>query len=214
MRILKPHFRFRKFPDGNEILYSIADAAHEAYQSESKTPDADFVKSLITRGHESCLEHETISVEVWCDRGVSHEVVRHRIASYTQESTRYCNYSKGKFGGSVSYIDLRGGMARDKAVSKLPAEVQDAIYGVWVCACDDAEKHYMRMLELGATPQIARSVLNHSTKTAIVMTMNIREWRHFFRLRCAPDAHPQMREVACMMLEHFKASIPVIFDDI
>ena len=214
MNILRPTFRFRYFPDGNQIIESIADAGHTAYLSEGKTSDAEFVKSLIARGHETCLEHEIISVCVNCDRGISHEAVRHRIASYTQESTRYCNYSKGKFGSMVAYIDIRGGMKRDKTVSKLSAEVQAAIYDEWVLACEDAERHYMRMIELGATPQIARSVLNHSTKTTIVMTMNIREWRHFFKLRAADDAHPQMREIAQMMLAHFKDAVPVVFDDL
>lgn len=214
MKIFRPTFRFRYYPDGNRILESIADAAHEAYQSEGKQSDAEFVKSLIKRGHESCLEHESISVRVTCDRGISHEIVRHRLASYTQESTRYCNYSKGKFGNQISCIDIQGGINRDKTVQKLPGVTQALIHSEWLAACEDAEKHYMRMLELGASPQIARSVLNHSTKTAIVMTMNLRNWRHFFKLRTADDSHPQMQEVARLMLAHFKDAVPVVFDDI
>ena len=214
MKILRPSFRFRSIPDGGKILASVADAAHVCYQSEGKQADEDFVRGIIKRGHESCLEHEIISVLVTCDRGATHEIVRHRIASYSQESTRYCNYSKGKFDNEIKYIDLRGGMERDKVVKKLPADVQNEILLEWVRACEDAERHYMRMIELGASPQIARSVLNNSTKTAIVITMNLREWRHFFRLRFAEDAHPQMREVAGLMLKEFKALVPVVFDDL
>lgn len=160
------------------------------------------------------IEHYNITVRLTNDRGVSHEEVRHRIASYAQESTRYCNYAKDKFGNEITYIDIRGGMNLDPKVSKLDAAIQSQIYDEWVEACLDAEKHYNKMISLGATPQIARSVLNNSTKTEICITMNIREWRHFFDLRCSPAAHPQMREIAIMLLKAFKTMIPVVFDDL
>lgn len=217
MKIIKPHFEWvsDKAPDGVAIIARIAEMGRVAYQTEpGNRSDADFVRHLIARGHESVLEHAIVSVKIVCDRGVTHEEVRHRVASYTQESTRYCNYSKDKFGKSITYIDLEGGIKLCPVTSKLPPETIRAIWAEWWDACRDAEKHYMRMLELGASPQIARSVLNNSTKTQIATTMNIREWRHFFRLRTAPDAHPQMREMSNMLLGWFKTYIPVVFDDI
>lgn len=216
MKIVKPSFMWLgdRTPDGHAIIKRIATAGRTAYLSEPKGEDADFVRRIIQRGHESVLEHAIVSVVVKCDRGVTHEVVRHRIASYTQESTRFCNYAGDRLGGSITYIDIMGGIDRDAKMSKLPIETIAAILAEWHQACLDAEAHYLRMIELGATPQIARSVLNNSTKTAIAMTMNLREWRHFFQLRNAPDAHPQMREIASMMLERFKDVVPVVFDDI
>lgn len=160
------------------------------------------------------LTHADVTVRLTNDRGVSHEEVRHRVASFAQESTRYCNYANDKFGAEITYIDLNGGMEYDGKVRNLPAEVQEMIYDEWVQACLDAERHYNRMIELGATPQIARSVLNNSTKTEICITMNLAEWRHFFKLRCAPSAHPQMREIAIMLLKAFKVLFPNVFDDI
>ena len=160
------------------------------------------------------LTHIDMTVRLTNDRGVSHEEVRHRVASFAQESTRYCNYAKDKFGAEVTYIDIKGGMEYDSKVHNLPAEIQQQIYDEWVQACIDAERHYNRMIELGATPQIARSVLNNSTKTEICITMNLAEWRHFFKLRCAPTAHPSMREIAIMLLKAFKVLIPNVFDDI
>ncbi len=160
------------------------------------------------------LTHIDITVRLTNDRGVSHEEVRHRIASYAQESTRYCNYSKDKFGNEITYIDIKGGMELDPKVSKLDAATFAMIYDEWVQACKDAENHYNKMISLGASPQIARSVLNNSTKTEICITMNLREWRHFFDLRCSPAAHPQMREIAIKLLKAFKMMIPVIFDDL
>ena len=200
-------------PDGAAILRKVALMGRICYQSEGKTSDADFVRRLIERGHESVLEHATLSVVLTCDRGVTHELVRHRVASYSQESTRYCNYSKGKFGG-VACIDISEGMRLDPKVSKLPDEARLEIFTEWLHACQAAEKSYLRLLELGASPQIARSVLNNSTKTQIGITMNLREWRHFFRLRCDKAAHPQMRDVAGLILEKFRAAVPVIFDDL
>lgn len=216
MKIIDPKFMWLggKTPDGLRILDIITEAGRVAYQSQKVGGSADFVRMLIKRGHESVLEHAKLSVIVTCDRGITHEVVRHRIASYTQESTRYCNYAGDRFGNGITYINLWGGIVRDPVVSKLPVQQIGLIVAEWMEACLDAERHYNRMIELGATPQIARSVLNHSTKTAIVMTMNMREWRHFFKLRNAPDAHPQMREIAEMLLEPFKDVVPVIFDDI
>lgn len=159
------------------------------------------------------LTHTDVSVRLTNDRGVSHEEVRHRVASFAQESTRYCNYAKDKFGNEITYIDLKGSMELDKKVNALPEEVQAEIYDEWVCACIDAEQHYNRMIELGATPQIARAVLNNSTKTEICITMSLAYWRHFFDLRCSPAAHPAMREIALMLLGEFKTMFPGVFDD-
>ena len=216
MKIINPCFDWldgRK-PNGKVILDIITKAGRVAYQSDREGEEETFVRNLIRRGHESVLEHAKVSVVVTCDRGVTHETVRHRIASYTQESTHYINYAGGKFKGDITYITIMGGIQREKAMAHLSAQQIGVIIAEWMEACRDAEKHYNRMIELGATPRIARSVLNNSTKAQIVITMNMREWRHFFKLRSAPNAHPQMREVAEMLLEAFKSAIPVIFDDI
>lgn len=201
-------------PDGLQILHNLATAGRVCYQSEGKTPDAEFIRRLIELGHESVLEHEKVSVSVLCDRGVSHEFVRHRIASYSQESTRYCKYSREKFGSGITYIDISCGIELCPVTSKLDHDTILDILKEWTHACRDAEQHYLKMLALGASPQIARSVLNHSTKTQLVITMNLREWRHFFKLRCDPTAHPQMRELASLLLEMLRGAIPVIFDDL
>ncbi|MBR2797242.1 MAG: FAD-dependent thymidylate synthase [Clostridia bacterium] len=216
MKIINPCFDWldgRK-PNGKVILDIITKAGRVAYQSDREGEEETFVRNLIRRGHESVLEHAKVSVVVACDRGVTHETVRHRIASYTQESTHYINYAGGKFKGDITYIAIMGGIQREKAMAHLSAQQIGVIVAEWMEACRDAEKHYNRMIELGATPRIARSVLNNSTKAQIVITMNMREWRHFFKLRSAANAHPQMREVAEMLLEAFKSAIPVIFDDI
>jgi len=157
-------------------------------------------------GHESVIEHEKITVRIICDRGVTHEIVRHRIASYSQESTRYCNYSNNKFGNEITVIEPS---FWDKNSKK------DKIkYNTWKKALIKAEEAYLKLIELGATPQEARSVLPNSLKTEIVVTMNIREWRHFFKLRTSKAAHPQMQEIARPILDEFKKLIPVLFDDI
>lgn len=160
------------------------------------------------------LTHVDMTVRLTNDRGVSHEEVRHRPASFAQESTRYCNYVKDRFGSEVAYIDLKGSMEFDSKVSRLSTDIQQMIYDEWVQACIDAERHYIRMIELGATPQIARSVLNNSTKTEICITMNLAEWRHFFKLRCDSAAHPAMREISIMLLKAFRFVMPGVFDGI
>lgn len=215
MNVINPSFRWLSdAPNGAEMLDNITRAGRICYQSEKTGDSAEFVRRLIKRGHESVLEHEKISVVIICDRGVTHELVRHRIASYSQESTRYCNYDSERFDGQIKYIDLKEGALLCPMTSELNELTLNLILYEWVRACADAEDHYKRMIALGASPQIARSVLNNSTKTEIAVTMNLREWRHFFKLRCAPAAHPQMRQIANVLLHAFKDAVPVVFDDL
>jgi len=148
------------------------------------------------------LEHFSFTVKFICDRGVSHEIVRHRIASYSQESTRYCNYSKGEFNGEITVIE---------PCFLVPGTTG---YDIWYRACQMAEQYYFSMLDWGCSPQEARAVLPNSLKTELVMTANIREWRHFLKLRTSPAAHLQMREVASLLLKELKQKVPVLFDDI
>ena len=205
MRVIKAGFHILSPVDGQKILKSIEEAGRVCYKSEEKiTEDSaeKFVAGIIKRGHEAVLEHEAIRVKFLVDRGVSHEIVRHRLAAYCQESTRYCNYSKGKFGEEITVIepcfwDKDSDLMKD-----------------WRSAMRMAENHYLGLLHQGASPQEARSVLPNSLKTEVVMTANLREWRHFFKLRTAPAAHPQMREVAIALLKEFQKLVPVVFDDI
>lgn len=216
MRTVEASVEFINPPEYAVVLDTIERVGRTCYKSEDKITEfsaEDFVRGLIKRGHEAMIEHGSVTLRFINDRGVSHEEVRHRIASYGQESTRYCNYSKEKFDGEVTYIDIERGMELDATVSRLPYEVKLAIIHEWMVACLDAERHYLRMLELGATPQIARSVLNNSTKTELCITMNFREWRHFIRLRNDPTAHPQMREVAQQALYMLYAKYPVFFEE-
>lgn len=222
MRIIKPSFEILSAisPEGINELKLLEKAARTCYQSGDKiTEDGESAKKIISNtilkyGHESVLEHGSITVAVTCDRGITHEIVRHRIASYSQESTRYCNYANDKFGNEITYVDISKGMEFDPKYENLDADAVGAIYSEWMQANIDAEKHYINMLELGASPQIARSVLNNSTKTTIVITMNHRSWRHFFKLRTSKKAHPQMREIAIPMLTEFKRIFPTLYGDI
>lgn len=192
MVVLEPSVEIlNKNLDGVAMAQLIEEAGRTCYKSEDKiTEDSydKFIRGIIKRGHESVIEHSSITVRITTDRGVTHEIVRHRIASYSQESTRYCNYGTDKFGGGIAVI-------RPSTIpSGTPA------YDVWLDAMHSAEDKYMALLANGCTPQQARAVLPNSLKTEIVMTTNIREWRHFFALRCAPAAHPDMREVALLTL--------------
>ncbi len=207
MKVIAPSFVIEEPIDGEEIIKKIEKYGRTCYKSEDRITDESakkFIQNIINRGHESVLEHEKITVRVICDRGVSHEIVRHRIASYSQESTRYCNYSNEKFGSELTFI--------------MPVfwedEEKEEQLNLWKQAMINAEKSYFALLKLGAHPQEARSVLPNSLKTEIVITMNLREWRHFFRLRTSEASHPQMRQIAQAMLCEFKEKIPVIFDDI
>ena len=186
----------------------------EDYITEDGESARKFVAMLIRNGHEAMIEHSFLSVKFTVDRGVSHELVRHRIASFAQESTRYCNYAKDKFGAECAFIDLEPGIMLDNKMKKMSGDEIALVMAEWTSAMEDAERHYMRLLELGATPQIARAVLPNSTKTEITVSANYREWRNFFKLRVPADVHPQMREVTIPLLKELKGMIPVIFDDI
>ena len=202
-------------PITDDLLKIIEVAGRTCYKSEDRiTEDSaeSFVSRMINANHGAMLEHAYVSLRITCDRGVSHEIVRHRVASYAQESTRYCNYSKEKFGNQITYIDpVHGFMLENKTYSM---EQLDAIMTTWMNACEDAERHYLRLIELGCTPQMARGVLNNATKTEVFVTMNIREWRHFISLRSSPAAHPQMREIAQEVLRIFREKLPVVVSDI
>ena len=221
MNILKAGFEILTpiSEGGIEELKHIEKIGRVCYKSEGKiTEDGEsakkFVKMLINRGHEAMIEHSSLSVKFVVDRGVSHELVRHRIASFAQESTRYVNYSLEKFGNEINVIDIRDGINLDNKMKNMDSDTISAIMGEWCLAMEDAEKHYMKMIELGATPQIARSVLPNSTKTEITISANYREWRNFFKLRVPNTAHPQMREVTIPLLKELKCRLPIIFDDI
>ena len=215
MKIIKPSYEILTpiSEGGIKELQHIEKIGRVCYKSEDRITDdgesaKKFVKMLISNGHEAMIEHSSLSVKFVVDRGVSHELVRHRIASFAQESTRYCNYSKDKFGNEITVIlpcffDTGMGILSNSLV-----------YQEWKLACECAEERYFNLLKMGATPQQARTVLPNSLKTEITITANYREWRNFFKLRTAEAAHPQMREITIPLLKELKTLIPIIFDDI
>jgi thymidylate synthase (FAD) len=207
MKIIKAGYEILTDIDGVKELQHIEKIGRVCYKSEDKiTEDGEsakkFVKMLISRGHEAMIEHSSLSVKFIVDRGVSHELVRHRIASFAQESTRYCNYSNDKFGKEITVIE--------------PLFFKDDFVKMqwWKESCKESEKAYFGLLEEDATPQEARSVLPNSLKTEITITANYREWRNFFKLRTSKAAHPQMREVTIPLLKDLQILIPIVFDDI
>jgi thymidylate synthase (FAD) len=205
MHIIPASFEIMESPSGEELLKNIERYGRVCYKSESAvTADSagKFVRRIIKSGHESVIEHAKITVKIICDRGVTHEIVRHRIASYSQESTRYCNYAKDKFGNELTFIKP-GFWAEDE-----PA------YEIWRRQMQSAEDAYLAMVDSGVPPEQARSVLPNSLKTEIIVTMNLREWRHFFKLRADKAAHPQMREISVPLLARMKELLPPVFEDI
>ncbi len=194
------------------ILKKIERIGRVCYKSEDMIREdsaESFIRGIIRRGHESVIEHENISVKVICDRGVTHEIVRHRIASYSQESTRYCNYTSDKFANQISCINLATGFHYN-----MNDESDRKKWEIWNAAMTAAEKYYFELIAAGAKPEEARSVLPNSLKTEIVMTMNLREWRHFIRLRGSRAAHPQIAEITAMIREVFIKRYPVFFEDL
>ena len=208
MQAIKAYTQIYNDFDGQKMLEKIEQVARTCYKSEGKIQEgsaAKMVASLIKSGHEAMLEHASVTVKFVVDRGISHELVRHRLASFAQESTRYCNYSKDDFGSEITFI--------------IPEylEYKSEGWNIWKESMKQAEDAYFKMLDFGLSPQQARAVLPNSLKTEVVMTANLREWRHFFNLRALGTTgkpHPQMLEVAVPLLEDMKNLIPVVFDDL
>ncbi len=205
MKVIAPSSEILFLPEGHEVLGALERYGRTCYKSEDKiTPDsaADFVRRIIKSGHHSVIEHAVMTVRFVCDRGVTHELVRHRLAAYSQESTRYANYSQDKFGGGITVI---------RPLFWLPGSRE---YQTWLQAMEQAEAAYLALLKMGARPQEARGVLPNSLKTEIVMTANLREWRHVLGLRSGKASHPQIREIMLPLIDKLRGRLPVIFDDL
>lgn len=205
MKIIEPYVQIEDEIDGDKIILNLEKFGRTCYKSNEKIKDNEskkFISFLLKKGHESVLEHEKVSVRIICDRGISHQIVRHRIGSYSQESTRFCNYSSDKFNNEITFIK--------------PCfwEEGTTVYDIWFKSIKNSENAYFDLINNGATPEQARSVLPNSLKTEIVVTYNLRQWRHFLKQRTAEISHPQMREIAIELLKIFKSKIPIIFDDI
>lgn len=187
-----------KYKDPMDLLQDIERIGRVCYKSEHRITSssaAPFVRNIIARGHESVLEHISITVRFITDRAIANELVRHRIAAYSQESTRYCNY-------------------KDKIEFIYPKNVSDKQLQLIMEACACAATTYQELIADGATPEIARDVLPLCTKTELIATYNLREWRHILRLRTDKAAHPKMRELMQTLLQFFQGLVPIIFDDI
>lgn len=207
MRIVQPSFEIIDAPEYEVMLRKIDKAARVCYKSATKylsnrEINPGLIKRCVELKHMSTIEHASITVKIICDRGISHELVRHRLASFSQESTRYANYrDEDKFGGEISVIR--------------PEEIMDPKGSeIWEKAMEYCELAYLRLIDLSYRPQIARSVLPNALKTELYVTANLREWRHIFKLRCAKGAHPQMRRLMQSILTAFIMDYPVFFEDL
>ncbi len=205
MNVINAQYYILSEVKNDEILKQLELIGRVCYKSEGKISEASaekFIERIVKSGHESVIEHYSITVKFICDRGISHELVRHRIASYSQESTRYCNYLSDKFGEELTFI------------KPLFWNDDSEKYLLWEDTMKQIEKNYFGMVRNGAKPEEARSILPNSLKTEIIVTMNLREWRHFLKLRTSNKAHPQMRELTIPLLNEFKTLLPIIFADI
>jgi len=192
-------------PIDSDFVYKLIERVGRiCYKSEHKiTPDSatKFLKMILKNGHESVIEHFNITVLIKCNRGVTHELVRHRLASYSQESTRYCLYSSDRFGNQITVI------------KPCYFEEFSELYLEWEEAMADAEKHYNNLVKLGATAQEARGVLPIALKTEIAITANLREWRHIFKLRRSEKAHPEIKHVMDMIYNEFSKTLKEVFNE-
>lgn len=208
MKVINPSYEILSHPNV-EDLKALEYIGRTCYKSEKHITDISaerFVKNLIDRGHEAIIEHAYVSVKFVCDRGISHEIVRHRLASFAQESTRYCNYTSDKFDNHITVI---------KPV--FYDDTESVQYKTWFDSCIQSEQAYFKLIANGSIPEEARCVLPNSLKTELVMTANLREWRHFFKLRAADvtgKAHPQIKQLTIPLLKELQNLLPVIFDDI
>jgi thymidylate synthase (FAD) len=205
MKVIDPYYEILNMPDTDYTLKHIERAARTCYKSEDKISEGSaekLLKALNRSGHHSVFEHISVSVLIVCDRGITHEIVRHRLCSFSQESTRYANYSKEKFGNEITVI------------RPFFWDENDEAYTEWFSSMIAAEKSYLRLLDMGAQPQEARSVLPNSLKTEIIVTANLREWKHIFKLRCNKASHPQIRQIMLPLLNDFYNAIPIYYSDI
>lgn len=201
MKIVKPSISLLWVTPESEKQIEVA--GRTCYKSEDGiTNDSatSFCRKMVKSGHHAMIEHAVASFKIITDRGISHEIVRHRLASYAQESTRYCNYSSDKFGKELTFIEPPGLTTMEEAT--------------WKVSCQQAEVNYFTMLNYGVSPQIARSVLPNCLKTEIVMMANFREWRHFITMRIAMAAHPQIRPIAESILNTLIVFAPSVFEDL
>lgn len=203
MRLVKPWIKVENF-DGVKIMKRIERACRTCYRSEDKISEESY-KNLLTnclnRGHESVLEHEKITVRIYSDIGTYKDLTRHRFASFSVESTRYCSYNKDKYGNEIAVVN--------------PVYIEDKeVFETWKKAIEDMEKAYMKMKELGASTDMCREILPHSTAAEYTMTANIREWKHILELRTTNHVHPAIRQVLIPLLLLFKEQMPEIFGDI
>lgn len=204
MKIIEPLVEVENF-DGLKIMKNIERACRTCYRSEDKITEDSYknlIKNCVNRGHESVLEHEKITVRLTCDIGVYKDLTRHRIANFSIESTRYCNYGKDKWDNQIKFI------------KPCNIEGDSELYSNWVGTMDFIEKEYIAMSKNGATPDQMRMILPHSTAAEVTMTANIREWKHIFELRCSKRVHPSVQQVMIPLLLYFKEQMPEIFEDI
>lgn len=198
--IVEPSVVLEHIRSREEIYQNIERAGRTCYKSEDKITEESaekFCRMIIKRGHESVLEHESATVRFICDRGVSHELVRHRLASFSQESTRYCVYKDAM-----------------EVIMPSLSNFPDVLHVYWMDAMQMCANTYDQLLASGVSAQIARSVLPTALKTEVVMTANLREWRHIFRLRCSSAAHPQIQTLMLKLVLRFHEHVPALFDDI
>ena len=207
VKLIEPSVEIVSDIDGDKILKQIERCARNCYKSEGNISEdtssaVKMISKLIELNHTAMIEFADIVVNLHCDVGVYKDLTRHRHCSFAIESTRYCNYSKGKFGNELTFIK--------------PCNMDETkgIYHTWLRTMKDIENAYMQMAELGALPDQLRMILPHSTAASVMMKANIREWRHIFQLRCAKQAHPSVRQIMLMTLKEFHSKVPVLFDDL
>lgn len=207
MKIILPRFSILDVAtreDGIKLLRRIEQMARISHRTEEKqTPDSweRFLTAVVLQhGDWSVTEHVSVTVIFRLDRGVTHELVRHRLGAYTQESTRFVNYGKRE----IEFI----------LPEFLVSPSESAARGLWEIAMRDAEAMYLDLLETGQPPQMARSVLPNATASTIAVTYNLRQWRAFFLQRTTAEAHPDFRRVTIPLLVEFKERIPLLYDDI
>lgn len=217
MNIVQPYAKIINFPcdlfeykDGLDLLKKIEWCARISHRSEDKVTAESysrFVRFVVMeKGDWSVTEHASVTCDFLVDRGITHEIVRHRLFSFTQESTRFCNY--GKKDGQISVISPLNYLDTSTEIE------ESNNYSIWERGIFDAETSYLQLLDKKVSPQIARGVLPNSLASRIIITGNLRNWRHFFLMRTSKEAHPQMREVTIPLLKEFQEKIPILYEDI